>query len=71
VLIPEMGDQVPPPYAVKVRRCTIHAGRYRWDIHENGRPVQSSADSFATEHEAEASGLIEMEGLISKPRIGR
>ena len=49
----------------------IHAGRYRWDIHENGRPVQSSADSFATEHEAEASGLIEMKKLISKNRVGR
>jgi len=66
-----MADQVPPPYAVKVRRCTIHAGRYRWDIHENDRPVQSSAGSFATEHEAEASGLIEMKKLISKNRVGR
>ena len=23
-----------PPYEVKTRRCTIHPGRYRWDIWE-------------------------------------
>lgn len=56
------------PYVVKVRPCTIHAGRYRWDIHENGRPAQSSPDSFENEREAEAAGRAEMEKLINISR---
>jgi hypothetical protein len=59
-----MPDKLPPPYSVKVRPCTIHAGRFRWDIHEHGRPLQSSLDSFATEQEAAASGLDEIGRLI-------
>ena len=66
-----MPDELPPPYAVKVRPCTIHAGRFRWDIHEHGRPIQSSPDSFGTAQEAEASGLVEMAKLIALWRTGR
>jgi hypothetical protein len=29
-----MTDPTPPPYELVVRACTIHAGRYRWDIRE-------------------------------------
>ena len=60
-----MSDKRLPLYGVKVRPCTIHAGRFRWDILENGRPVQSSPGSFATKQEAEASGFAEIEKLIS------
>jgi hypothetical protein len=60
-----MSDKRLPPYGVTVRPCTIHAGRFRWDILENGRPVQSSPESFATKQEAEASGFTEIEKLIS------
>ena len=60
-----------PPYEVKTRRCTIHAGRYRWDIRERGEPVQSSMESFATREEAEAAGHAEMEKLVKTRRIGQ
>jgi hypothetical protein len=40
--------QSPQPYDLVTRPCTIHAGRFRWDIRENGRPVQSSMEAFAT-----------------------
>ena len=54
-------------YELKVRRCTIHAGRYRWDILENGKPLQSSPDSFATRREAQKAGLVVMRRLTVKP----
>ena len=60
-----MSDKRLPLYGVKVRPCTIHAGRFRWDILENGRPALSSPESFATRQEAEASGFAEIEKLIS------
>jgi hypothetical protein len=40
--------------------CTIDAGRFRWDIREKGRPIQSSMESFATEQEAHADGRHEL-----------
>jgi hypothetical protein len=43
----------------------MHVGRFRWDIEDTGRPVQSSSESFVTVQEAEAAGRIEMEKLIS------
>jgi hypothetical protein len=58
-----MAAQNPPPYGIKTRRCTIHAGRFRWDILERGKPVLSSEDSYATRHEAEAAGRDEMKKL--------
>jgi hypothetical protein len=63
-----MAVHSPPPYALKTRRCTIQAGCYRWDILERGKPVQSSAEAFATRHEAEVAGRIEMEKLIGTRR---
>ena len=39
----------PQPYDLVTRPCTIYPGRFRWDIRENGRPIQSSIKSFATE----------------------
>jgi hypothetical protein len=69
-----MSSKLPTPYSVRVRPCTIHAGRFRWDIHEHGyehdRPMQSSLDSFATDQEAEVDGLAEMEKLTSARRSG-
>jgi hypothetical protein len=56
--------QSPQPYDLVTRPCTIHAGRFRWDIRENGRPIQSSMESFATEQEAHADGRHELEKLI-------
>ena len=53
----------PPPYGLKTRRCTLEAGRYRWDILERGRPVQSSAESYPTRHAAEVAGRAEIEKL--------
>ena len=61
--------QSPQPYDLVTRPCTIHAGRFRWDIRENGTPVQSSMESFATEQEAHADGRHELEKLIQVSRL--
>jgi len=61
--------QSPQPYDLVTRPCTIHAGRFRWDIREHGRPVQSSMQSFATEQEAQADGRHELEKLIQVSRL--
>jgi hypothetical protein len=56
-----------PSLTVRVRRCTIHAGRFRWDILENGAPLESASESFATRAEAEAAGRAELEKMASSP----
>jgi hypothetical protein len=61
--------QSPQPYDLVTRPCTIHAGRFRWDIRENGKPIQSSMESFATEEEAHADGRHELEKLIQVSRL--
>ena len=61
--------QSPQPYDLVARPCTIHAGRFRWDIRENGKPIQSSMESFATEQEAHADGRHELEKLILVSRL--
>ncbi len=61
--------QSPQPYDLVTRPCTIDAGRFRWDIRENGRPIQSSMESFATEQEAHADGRHELEKLIQVSRL--
>jgi hypothetical protein len=61
--------QSPQPYDLVTRPCTIDAGRFRWDIRENGRPIQSSMESFATEQEARADGRHELEKLILVSRL--
>ena len=60
----------PPPYELKIRRCTIHAGRYRWDLLENGKFVQTSRKSYATHIEARRAALRMMERLTRKPEAG-
>ena len=57
------------PYDLVTRPCTIHAGRFRWDIRENGRPIQSSMESFATKQEAHADGRHELEKIIQVWRL--
>jgi len=52
-----------PPFSVRVRPCTLHPGRYRWDIFQLGRPILSSEDSFASKTEAEADGSNELAKL--------
>jgi hypothetical protein len=61
--------QSPQPYDLVTRPCTIDAGRFRWDIRENGTPIQSSIESFATEQEAHADGRHELEKLILVSRL--
>ena len=60
-----------PPYEVKTRRCPLYAGRYRWDIREHGKTVQSSSDSFENREEAAASGRAALANLVRVGRIGR
>jgi hypothetical protein len=54
----------PPPYELVVRGCTIHAGRYRWDIRQSDTPLQSSIESFASAREAHADGQQVLEKLM-------
>src|SRR3981189_2008557 len=61
--------QSPQPYDLVARPCTIHAGRFRWDIRENGKPIRSSMESFASEQEAHADGRHELEELIRVSRV--
>jgi hypothetical protein len=61
----------PQPYDLVTRPCTIHAGRFRWDIRQNGRPVQSSMESFASEQEAHMDGRLELEKLMEVSRLNR
>jgi hypothetical protein len=49
-----------PPFSVRVRPCTLHSGRYRWDAMYLGTPILSSSDSFATELEALNAGTREI-----------
>jgi hypothetical protein len=60
-----------PPYQVTTRRCTIHVGRYRWDLREHGKVMQSSSESFETRDEAAAAGRKELATLVRVGRIGR
>ena len=60
-----------PPYDLVIRPCTIHAGRYRWDIRQGGAPVQSSMDSFSSEQEAHRDGRREVERLTQVSRLNR
>jgi hypothetical protein len=62
---PRMSD-AQPSLTVRVRRCTIHAGRVRWDILEDGAPLVGP-ESFATRAEAEAAGRAELEKMASTP----
>jgi hypothetical protein len=66
-----MTDPTPPPYELVVRACTIHAGRYRWEIRQVGTPVQTSMESFATAQEAHVDGRQVIEKLMQVPRSGR
>ena len=52
-----------PPYSIRVRRCTIHAGRFRWDILDGTRPIASAPESFATRDQAKAAGVKEVDRL--------
>src|SRR5258708_39876649 len=61
--------QSPQPYDLVTRPCTIDAERFRWDIRENGIPIQSSMESFATKHEARADGRHELEKIILVSRL--
>jgi hypothetical protein len=66
-----MTDQAPPPYELVIRACTIHAGRYRWDIRQVGTPIQSSMESFASPQEAHTDGRQVIERLTQVSRLGR
>jgi len=66
-----MADTFPPRYELTTRSCTIHAGRYRWVITGNGKPVQTSLISFETAAMAYADGDVTLEKLIRSSMIGQ
>src|SRR5260370_9540152 len=62
--------QSPQPYDLVTRPCTIDAGRFRWDIRENGTPIQSSIKSLATQQETHAHSPQQLEKVILDSRFG-
>jgi hypothetical protein len=66
-----MADTFPPKYELTTRPCTIQAGRYRWVITGNGKPVQTSMSSFETPAMAHADGDVTLEKLIRSSMIGQ
>jgi hypothetical protein len=56
--------QSPHPYYLKIRPCNTHVDRHRWEILDNEGLLQTSANSFATEREAQDNGRREMQGLV-------
>ena len=67
--IASMATTFPPAYELTTRPCTIHAGRYRWVITANGKPVSTSGDLFETPELAHMDGLIAFERLVQSSRI--
>jgi hypothetical protein len=63
-----MADKFAPTYALTTRPCTSYAGRYRWVISGNGKPIQTSAEAFKTRRKARANGLVELVKLIKTSR---
>lgn len=61
VIVVVMADKLLPTYALT---CTRRAGRYRWVINGNGKPIQTSAEAFETKTKARANGLVELVKLI-------
>jgi len=54
----------PHPYVLKIRSCTEHVGRYRWEILDSDGLLDTSFESFATKQEAEEDGQREMKSLV-------
>jgi hypothetical protein len=52
------------PYALKIRPCTEHAGRFRWETHDSDGLLETSWGSFVTERAAEDDGRREMKNLV-------
>jgi hypothetical protein len=48
-----MVEKFPPPYELTTRPCTTNAGRHRWVITSNGKPIQTSENSFETSESAQ------------------
>src|SRR5512132_76272 len=67
--IASMATTFPPAYELTTRPCTIHAGRFRWVITANGKPVSTSADSFETPELAHMDGRTALERLVQSSRI--
>ena len=65
-----MIEKFPPPYELTTRSCTIDAGRFRWVITTNGKPIQTSENSFETSELAHMDGRIAFEKLVMSSRIG-
>lgn len=66
LIVAVMADK--PKYALTTRPCTSYAGRYRWVISGNGKPIQTSAEAFETRGKARANGLVELVKLIKTSR---
>jgi hypothetical protein len=65
-----MVEKFPPPYELTTRPCTINAGRHRWVITSNDKPIQTSENSFETSELAHMDGRIAFEKLVVSSRIG-
>jgi hypothetical protein len=59
-----VAEKIPHPYLLKIRSCTEHAGRFRWEILDGDGVLDTSIESFATGREARDSGQREMKNLV-------
>jgi len=66
-----MAETFPPAYELTTRPCTIHESRYRWVITAQGKPIQTSTESFETSELAHMDGRITFEKLVKSSRIGQ
>ena len=58
-----MTSEAASPFSLTTRPCLVDVGRFRWDLYSHESLFQSSAESFDTEEEAHANGMIELERL--------
>ena len=59
-----MAKKFPHPYVLKIRPCSEHDGRYRWEIFDSDGLLDTSWASFATEREADEAGRRELQSLV-------
>jgi hypothetical protein len=65
-----MVDDPHSALSIRVRRCTIHVGRWRWHLLEDGYPYEASPESYGTRVDAEAAGQALLEKLTSGLHAG-
>jgi hypothetical protein len=59
-----MPNDPPHPFSISTLPCTAELGHFRWQLAENGRPLQLSPESYPTEPMAAAAGEDAMQERV-------